>query len=210
MKIICDISGQKFGLVTAINVVGKNKAGHTLWRCLCDCGKTKEFSLCALRKGRLNSCGCARYSGRKNRPLRHGFSCADKRSDPIVKKSQIAWQNMLSRCNRSTSYSFKFYGGRGISVDKRWNEFSAFIEDIGMPPSEGHSLDRRDSNGPYNKNNCRWILLPLQQRNKRGNIYLEINKIRKLLVEWAEEFNVGYQVLYKRVNRGWTGERLLS
>src|SRR5690242_8934487 len=36
-----DLSGQVFGLLTAVRVVGRNKAGYCLWLCRCQCGGEK-------------------------------------------------------------------------------------------------------------------------------------------------------------------------
>lgn len=49
---IINLLGQKFGMVTAIEIMGKNKSGNYTWKCICDCGGTKIFSSDYLRSGR--------------------------------------------------------------------------------------------------------------------------------------------------------------
>lgn len=57
-----DISGQKFGRLTALEIdVEKTKThSSTYWKCQCDCGNIKSISLNRLRNGSTKSCGCYR------------------------------------------------------------------------------------------------------------------------------------------------------
>jgi hypothetical protein len=77
-----------------------------------------------------------------------------------------SWNNMKNRCNNSNLKEYKNYGGRGITYDKRWEDFREFYKDMGERP-EGTSLDRIDVNGNYCKENCRWSTKEEQQRNQR-------------------------------------------
>lgn len=53
-----DVTGEKFGKLTAIKTAGKDNDGHSLWICKCDCGNTITVRLTDLRAGRRKSCGC--------------------------------------------------------------------------------------------------------------------------------------------------------
>lgn len=53
-----DLTGQRFGLLTARELVGKNKYRQALWRCECDCGNEKIASSNNLHNGDTKSCGC--------------------------------------------------------------------------------------------------------------------------------------------------------
>ena len=53
-----DLSGQKFGKLTAIKVVGKSKKGESIWECLCDCGNITKSTCSNLKRGHTKSCGC--------------------------------------------------------------------------------------------------------------------------------------------------------
>ena len=77
---------------------------------------------------------------------------------------------MKGRCNRPTATSYKYYGGRGISVCEEWeNDFAAFRNwALANGYQEGLSIDRIDVNGNYCPENCRWITMSEQQRNKRN------------------------------------------
>lgn len=78
------------------------------------------------------------------------------------------WSNMVSRCCNEDDSSYANYGGRGIEVCDEWrNSFEAFAADMGIPPSPEHSIDRRDNDGNYTPENCRWATKSQQMRNRR-------------------------------------------
>jgi hypothetical protein len=87
-----------------------------------------------------------------------------------------AWRNMIARCCDPGCPNFKRYGGRGISVCKRWLfSFSDFFKDVGPRPSPKHSLDRIDNAGNYERGNVQWARRREQQQNLRTNVKLTHN-----------------------------------
>ena len=74
---------------------------------------------------------------------------------------------MKARCSNKNSKKYKYYGGREISFDPRWTKFENFLFDMGERPSAKHTLERRDVNKGYNKENCYWATGPTQSRNRR-------------------------------------------
>ena len=79
------------------------------------------------------------------------------------------WQGIRQRCNNPKDKDYSDYGGRGIQVCEEWNFSStAFIEwslQNGYNPKL--TIDRIDTNGHYNPDNCRWVSWTQQARNKR-------------------------------------------
>lgn len=77
------------------------------------------------------------------------------------------WANMLSRCYNPSNKSYQNYGGRGISVDPRWHHFAEFAKDMGARPSPELSLERRNNDKGYSKENCEWATGTEQCWNRR-------------------------------------------
>lgn len=76
-----------------------------------------------------------------------------------------SWASMLQRCTNTERAEYRRYGGRGITVCKRWYLFQNFLTDMGERP-EGTSLDRKNNDGNYTPRNCRWATRSEQQQNK--------------------------------------------
>lgn len=94
-------------------------------------------------------------------------STEDTRHHKAGTPEHIAWCRLRQRCNNENDKSYSYYGARGISVCKRWDEFENFIEDMGNRPTNKHSIDRIDNDGNYEPTNCRWVTKAVQNYNKR-------------------------------------------
>lgn len=73
---------------------------------------------------------------------------------------------MIYRCTNPKDPRFHNYGGRGITVCPEWSDFWTFVEDMGNRP-DGHTLDRKDNDLGYFKENCRWATAKEQACNRR-------------------------------------------
>jgi hypothetical protein len=112
-----------------------------------------------------------------------------------------AWANMKDRCSNPNHAQFPYYGGRGISVDQRWESFTSFYADMGQRP-EGATLDRRNNDLGYSPENCRWATRKTQQRNRRCNRNLTIDGVTRCVMEWSEVSGIKRVTIYKRLDRG--------
>lgn len=87
----------------------------------------------------------------------------------LIKIKQIH-RNMIQRCYYTKDKSFKYYGGRGIIVSDEWKDFNNFQYDLGRFWKKGLSIERIDVNGNYCKENCKWIPIGEQNKNRRKPI----------------------------------------
>ena len=110
---------------------------------------------------------------------------------------------MLQRCRNKACKAYKNYGGRRITVCDKWLDFEKFYEDMGDAPN-GMTLDRKDTNGPYCQENCRWATTKEQNRNKRNIRYLTIDGIQKSMVEWSEDCGIPLKTISWRISKGWS------
>lgn len=87
------------------------------------------------------------------------------------------WQAMRRRCNWSGNDAYHNYGGRGIKVCERWNNFRVFVADMGPKPTLEHTLERIDNDGHYEPSNCRWATRLEQGQNTRRCRFVTIDGI---------------------------------
>lgn len=188
------IVGNRYVNLLVVEEISKrNKNGHIMYKCLCDCGNYKEILGNSLREGRTKSCGKCNLQG-----IKHGM---------WKTKEFNTWQNMLQRCNPLKKDKYKNYAGKGIEVCEKWKEsFINFYLDMGDAPSKIHSIDRKDVNGHYTKENCHWATPIEQTRNKTSNRVLLYKGEEKCLSEWCEIFNIAPTTLHNRLLRGWSIE----
>lgn len=116
-------------------------------------------------------------------------------------KEYECWRHLRQRCNNTRNSAYKYYGGRGIKVCDRWNDFRNFLTDMGRKPA-GMTIDRIDINGNYEPSNCRWADNKTQQRNKRIH-KRTLKGIRVTMTEVAEELGVNKSMIYNRVYGKW-------
>ncbi len=121
------------------------------------------------------------------------------------------WKKIKERCNNPNSQHYHRYGGRGITMCQRWvNDFAAFREDVGEPPSKAHTLDRIDNDGNYEPSNVRWSTRKEQANNRSTNVVLTHNGLTMTLMQWSEHLGWKYGLIASRWKNGLRGDELFA
>lgn len=120
----------------------------------------------------------------------------------------VSWIQMRTRCNNSNYAEFKYYGGRGIKICKRWDKFENFLKDMGVRPC-GKTLDRKNTNANYTPNNCRWATYAEQCDNKRTNVKIKTPKGIMTITKAAKIFKIQKTTIARRIKEGWPENKLL-
>ena len=193
--------GSQFGKWTVLEI--QEYVGHGGRRkalCKCECGTVKWVVCSKLTKGLSKSCGCWKNHVK-------GY--------PRLYK---VYGEMIRRCSTPTSWKFKDYGARGISVCDEWKYEHGFDNFAKWAIENGYNenaqygectLDRIDVNGDYTPENCRWVNLNVQANNKRNTIYLTYNNETHTISEWGDILNISRRLIELRHRRGYPIEDIL-
>lgn len=149
--------------------ISGNKYKATYVDVKCNCGSIKSVKLCHITSGSTKSCGCIIKINKTDRITEHGNS-----RHPLYR----IWYLMKYRCFNEKSSSYKYYGGRGITVCDKWSEdyfaFSSWAINNGW--KKGLEIDRKNVNGNYEPGNCRFVTRTENMRNIRNNT-LSVSKV---------------------------------
>ena len=204
-----DLTGKKFGRLTAIQYTGKTtEHGHNaIWLCKCDCGNFVEVSSGNLQTPKFHSCGCYVKERMSKLNYKHGGK---------KERLYMVWTAMKRRCYDPSFTEYENYGGRGIAVCDTFLDYSQFRE---WALANGYdqnadkqmcTLDRVDVNGNYTPTNCRWVPSQIQQNNRRNNIVATYNGETHTLAEWNRIKNFPCDTIGKRIRAGWTFEKAIE
>ena len=125
----------------------------SIWLCECHCGKIFKGKSVQRR----HSCGCSDLT-----TATHGHSRGGK-----LTTEYNSWRAMIARCTNQKNNRFTRYGGRGIKVCDRWlHSFENFLADMGKKPHPRLTIERKNNDGNYCKENCYWATYLEQRRNR--------------------------------------------
>lgn len=188
MSKLIDRTNKKFGNLKVLYKVGKK------WSCVCTCGGHTEVLTSNLVTGHTKSCGCQSY---------HNFIGHNSTTHGACKtKEYRSWETAKKRCTNPNCKKYPRYGGRGITMCRRWlHSFENFIDDMGPCPKE-FSIERTNNDGNYEPGNCIWGTHYVQARNRSNNIHLTANGKTQVLHDWAKEIKMDVGRLKRLLKKG--------
>ena len=198
-----DLLNQRFGKLEVIGQARNSESKRIMWKCRCDCGNIIFALSFHLKNGRTKSCGCLAKQRLKTLAVKHNMSHT---------RIYRIWKTLRKRCNNPNDTNYKYYGKRGISVCKDWdNDFMSFYNWAMQNGYEDNlTIDRIDNNGNYEPGNCRWVDMKTQNSNNRNNHKITYNNKTLTLTQWSIIYDIPYQTLATRLHRGWTIEKALT
>ena len=200
---LIDMRGLRFGRLVVIDQAGNAKYGGALWRCQCECGNEKIVRGADLRSGHTQSCGCIHSESLSARNEKHGETGS---------RLYNIWSGMKQRCGDPHASNYQNYGGRGIKVCDEWvNSFEAFRDwALANGYRDGLTIDRKDNDGPYSPENCRWATRKEQSGNRRKLYSITHNGETHTVREWAEILGIPADRIRERLKRGLPTEKVLT
>jgi len=193
-----ELIGFNVGKLTITKFNGINLDGRSLWEAKCECGNTKIVVGKEFKRGKGGKkCDACHIEDKRQRAITHGETYS-----PLWNM----WKTMKSRCDNKNRDGYKNYGGRGITYDSSWEQYKNFKKDMldkykyanrKFEKDSSLSLERIDVNKDYYKDNCCFIPLKQQAKNKRntwnfwalspeGKVYENIMNVP----EFAREHNL--------------------
>lgn len=210
-----NLLGKRFGKLVVVERLEnvRDSSGHmrSYYVCECDCGNKVQYDRHSLTKGSVNSCGCYKKELMQNPTTNWRFQKFLRENKETLRRTLY---HIQQRCLNENYQNYRYYGFRGISVCDEWcgedgyMNFYLWAYKNGF--RKGLSIDRINNDGDYTPDNCRWTTHKEQQRNKSTTHYIEYKGETKSIGEFAELYNIPYNVLWNRISNGWSVENAIE
>lgn len=198
MSTFIDLTGQQYGQLFVMDRAENSIKGEARWNCLCVCGSEVCVPARHLKSGNTKSCGCFKKESNRAHSLTHGMSSSPE---------YVIWSGIKQRCYNQNNPDYHHYGERGITVCDEWKEsFESFYRDMGPRPSARHTVERKDNDKGYSKENCCWATQIEQSNNRRTNIFYVHNDTAKTMKTWCRELGLNYHTVRARLQKGMSFE----
>ena len=208
-----NLLGERIGRLTVVEAceseVSKSGRKYAVWLCKCDCGSYKKVRANNLRQKTVQYCGC--LFKEIHAQCIHKAIAASRKHGEFGTRLYRIWAAMKRRCYNKHAIYYEIYGGRGIAVCDNWLDYTAFRDWASSSGyAKGLTLDRIDCDGNYEPDNCRWITIEEQQRNRRNNRYYEYKGKSYTVLEIAEMTGLKPRTVQGRIERGWPIEKVIE
>ena len=195
-----DLTGKTFGNWKVLYRNGSTKNKAAIWHCKCLlCDSEHDVVGASLTSGASTKCrACVPRETLtmpyKNDPIRHVFS------------------GMWQRCYDKNHKGYDRYGGRGIAICDEWLEDRQKFYDWAYANGygSGMSIERIDIDKGYSPDNCTFIPLSEQSKNRSTSILVEIDGTTKTVADWCKTLGLTYGCVYSRIYRGMTPYQALT
>lgn len=193
-----DITGMQFGYWTVLRKDDTHPGSrNSFWICRCKCGTEKPVMRFTLINGASQSCGCKPSEKLKGINSTHGMSDT---------RIYHEWLSMRRRCRNPNGRFAACYYLKGIRVCEEWdNDFVAFYDwAMANGYADDLTIDRIDNSKGYSPENCRWVPMADQQKNKTNTVYVEYKGemwcLRTLCIALGVSYNRAYN-RYRKAKR---------
>lgn len=207
------LEGKRFGRLFVVGIAEKppnSKNRHSRWLCSCECGNMVTVSSDKLKNGDTKSCGCLKSELSTEKIKKYGKP--HKTHGESKGRLYNIYNHMKRRCHDEKNKKYPDYGGRGITVCPEWRDSFEAFRDWAMANGyrDDLTIDRRDNDGPYSPENCRWTTNKEQQNNKRTSHKVSFNGEEITLAQLSEKTGLPMKTLWWRAMHGWKDEKLIT
>lgn len=185
-----------------LTLISSSAGGWGLFNCVC--GWRGEKRIKDVKRGAIRSCGCLRRRLVGLRSRSHGHTL-ERRVSPTLS----VWRAMIARTRNPNNKRYFQYGGRGISVCRRWTCFENFLADMGNRP-RGKTLDRKNNNKGYSPSNCRWATPKEQVYNRSVTLRFVWKGQTFLTPDLAKMAGLPESLVRERYRAGWSVEKIIK
>lgn len=182
-----DLNGKVFSSWTVLRLY-KRTPIVTHWLCRCVCGKERPVSTSPLVRGNSKSCGCVVIQ-----KIKAKWKAIEK---PFRKEIRNIYGTMRQRCLSKTHLSFINYGGRGIKISKKWDDFWVFYDwCIKNGYKKGLQIDRINNDNDYSPENCRFVTPSQNSYNRRNTRIIEYEGKKYNRLELSKLLGISYSAV---------------
>lgn len=189
--------GERYGRLIVLELDGQNKHYTYMWKCLCDCGKTKVVATQHLTLNLTKSCGCligeVRSNMNRKEPGRAGFTALKKSYVKSAQKRDLTFELTDEQLHEIFKMNCAYCGL--IPKQTKYGSNYKTERDKQHCVYIYNGIDRVDNNIGYIKENC----VPCCKKCNFMKLGMEL-----------DQFFAHIELIYKRFNRYYEQKKKVS